>query len=266
MLPNMAAGLGSIIFAIPTDEEYLNSASRSVDVPAPAVTPPIVGHASLAGTPSTGIFNLSSVRGNRAHVVDDDDDIVAVSTTKEKKKKRKKKSPHVSPRSTSPFLSGKVTSPTDLLEPKLNHTSQISDEVERDEIGGAVRRDVMGGVGGVVSNLIDSHSSSSSRLSLNSTNDEGQAPPTFVSLETTVSHDNVLEAQAAADSMAILLSATGSHFGGVGVAGGAVSPQPPSRDSGGMSLEEMREAMLALVKSKDSLEERNTLVSISWYH
>ena len=61
----------------------------------------------------------------------------------------------------------------------------------------------------MASNLVESHSSSSSRLSLNSTNEEGQAPPTFVALGmTTVSHDNVTEAQAAADSMAILLSAT----------------------------------------------------------
>ena len=75
--------------------------------------------------------------------------------------------------------------------------------------------------------------------------------------DTTTSHDNVSEAQVEADSMAILLSATGSHFGGMGVAGGVFSPQASSRDSGGMSLEEMREAMLALVKAKDNLEERN---------
>jgi hypothetical protein len=274
MLPNMAAGLGSIIFAIPIDEDYLNSASRSVDVPAPAVTPPIVGHTSLpvprttlGGTPSTGIFDSNSTtRGARApRIVDnnDDDDVVAVSesTPKEKKKKRKKRSPYVSPRSTSPSMPVRAITPTDLRDPEQNHTPQLGDEVELEreaEIGGASRLDMVGGAGGVASNLVESHSSSSSRLSLNSTNEEGQAPPTFVALDTTtVSHDNVTEAQAAADSMAILLSATGSHFGGMGVAGGVVSPQPPSRDSGRMSLEEMREAMLALVKAKDNLEERN---------
>ena len=270
MLPNMAAGLGSIIFAIPIDEDYLNSTSRSVDVPAPAVTPPIVGHTSLpvprtslGGTSSTGIFDPNNVRGARApRVVDnDDDDIVAVSATKEKKKKRKKRSPYMSPRSTSPSMPVRAITPTDLRDSEQNHTPQFGDEVELEreaEIGGASRLDMMGGTVGVASNLVESHSSSSSRLSLNSTNEEGQPPPTFVALDTTtMSHDNVSEAQAAADSMAILLSATGSHFGGMGVAGGIVSPQPPSRDSGGMSLEEMREAMLALVKAKDNLEERN---------
>ena len=274
MLPNMAAGLGSIIFAIPIDEDYLNSASRSVDVPAPAVTPPVVGQTSLpvprtslGGTPSTGIFDPNSTtRGARApRIVDnDDDDVVAISANapKEKKKKRKKRSPYMSPRSTSPLMPVRATTPTDLRDPEQNHTShQLGDEVELEreaEIGGGSRLDMVGGAGGVASNLVESHSSSSSRLSLNSTNEEGQAPPTFVALDTTtVSHDNVIEAQAAADSMAILLSATGSHFGGMGVAGGVVSPQPPSRDSGGMSLEEMREAMLALVKAKDGLEERN---------
>ena len=266
MLPNMAAGLGSIIFAIPIDEDYLNSASRSVDIPAPAVTPPIVGHTSLpasrtslGGTPSTGIFDPSSVRGRALIAVnnDDDDDVVAVASTKEKKKKRKKRSPYVSPRSTSPAMPVRTTTPTDLCDPELNHTSQLSDEAEREEIGGTSRLDVVGGIGGVASNLVESYSSSSSRLSLNSTNEEGPPPPTFVALDTTMSHDNVSEAQVAADSMAILLSATGSHFGGMGVAGGVVSPQAPSRDSGGMSLEEMREAILALVKAKDNLEERN---------
>lgn len=271
MLPNMAAGLGSIIFAIPIDEDYLNSTSRSVDVPAPAVTPPVVGHTSLpvprtslGGTPSTGIFDPNSTRGARAPprtVDNDDDDVVAVSAIKEKKKKRKKRSPYVSPRSTSPSMPVRAITPTDLHDPDQNHTPQFGDEVEQEreaEIGGASRLDTVGGAGGVASNLVESHSSSSSRLSLNSTNEDGQAPPTFVALDTTtISHDNVSEAQAAADSMAILLSATGSHFGGMSVAGGVVSLQPPSRDSGGMSLEEMREAMLALVKAKDNLEERN---------
>ena len=168
----------------------------------------------------------------------------------------------MSQRSTSPSMPVRAITPTDLCDPEQNHTLQFGDEVEVEreaEIGGASRLDTVGGAGVVPSNLVDSHSSSSSRLSLNSTNEEGQAPPTFVALDTTtVSHDNVSEAQAAADSMAILLSATGSHFGGMGVAGGVVSPQPPSsRDSGGMSLEEMREAMLALVKAKDNLEERS---------
>ena len=53
-----------------------------------------------------------------------------------------------------------------------------------------------------------------------------------------MSHDNVSEAQAAADSMAILL--------------GVVSPQQaPSRDSGGMSLEEMREEMREAMQLKE---------------
>ena len=55
------------------------------------------------------------------------------------------------------------------------------------------------------------------------------------------------------DSMAVLLSATDSHLG---MAGGGVTPPPPD-NSGGMSADELREAMLALVKTKDNLEERN---------
>lgn len=193
----MAAGLGSIIFAIPIDEDYLNSTSRSVDVPAPAVTPPIVGHTSLpvprtslGGTPSIGIFDSNSARGSCApRVVNDDDDVVAVSATKEKKKKKhKKRSPYVLPRSTSPSMPVRAISPTDLRDPEQNHIPQLGDEVQLEreaEIGGAGRLDVVGGVGGVASNLVESHSLSSSRLSLNSTNKEGQAPPTFVALDTT---------------------------------------------------------------------------------
>lgn len=39
MLPNMAAGLGSILFSIPIDVDYLNSPSRSMEVPPAAVMP-----------------------------------------------------------------------------------------------------------------------------------------------------------------------------------------------------------------------------------
>ena len=109
-------------------------------------------------------------------------------------------------------------------------------------MGGASYLDV----GGVASNMLESHSSSSSRLSLNSTNEEGPSP-TFVALDT---HND--EAQAAVDSMAVLLSATD---GSLGVAGGGVTPPP--KDSSGLSTDDMREAMLALVKAKDGLEERN---------
>ena len=138
----------------------------------------------------------------------------------------------MSPRSTSPSMPVRAISPTDLHDPEQNHIPQLGDEVQLEreaEIGGAGRLDVVGAVGDVASNLVESHSLSSSRLSLNSTNEEGKAPPTFVALDTTaVSHDNVLEAQAAADSMAILLSATGSHFGGMmGVAGVWFHPSPP---------------------------------------
>ena len=70
----------------------------------------------------------------------------------------------------------------------------------------------------------------------------------------TTSRDDVSEAKAAMDSMALLLSATGDHLG---VAGGVVSSQVPTVDSSGMSTDELREAMLALVKAKDTLEERN---------
>ena len=245
MFPNMAAGLSSIIFAIPIDADYLNTASRSVDVPVPVVAPPIVSHPSLPsgprttlGTPSQAIYDPSNVRSRIAVTVDDkDDDVVAVSAM-EKKKKRKKKSPYVSPRSTSPFQPTRTTS-----EAELNH--RLIDEAEREEV--YERPDA----GGVASNLMESHSSSSSRLSLNSANEEGQTP-TFVSLDT---QDNVSEAQAAVDSMAFLLSATGSQFG---VVGSAVLSQVPTVDvGGGMSPDEMREAMLAMVKAKDNLEERN---------
>ena len=249
MLPNMAAGLGSIIFSMPIDADYLNTASRAVDVPAPAITPPIVPKSSfssvshtLSGTPTPAIFN-PSVRSRAAVAADDPDDEVVAIATKEKKKKRKKKSPYVSPRSTSPF---RPTSTTP--DPEVNY--QLSKEPEKEEVGGANRLDI----GSLGTNLIESHSSSSSRLSLNSTNEEGHNPM-FVALDT---RDNVLEAQAAADSMAALLLVTDNQLGGV--AGGVVSLSASGKESGGMSLEEMREAMLALVKSKDNLEERNRCV------
>ena len=121
MLPNMAAGLGSIIFAIPTNETYLNTSSRSVDVPILAVAPPIVQHSSFPvsnvplSTPSSAIFD-PTVRSRVSAAAEEDDDEVVAVTTKEKKKKRKKKSPYMSPRSTSPSL------PTrSVPEPELNH-------------------------------------------------------------------------------------------------------------------------------------------------
>lgn len=249
MLPNMAAGLGSIIFAIPIDADYLNTNSRAVDIPVAAVAPPIVTHPSLPSiplssltTPSQAIFDPNNVRSRVAATAEGkDDDVVAVSAT-EKKKKRKKKSPRLSPRSTSPFRPASATPESD-----MNH--HPGDEAEGEEGGGANTGKL--DTGGVTSNLVESHSSSSSRLSLNSTNEEGQTP-TFVVLDT---QDNVSEAQAAVDSMAVLLSATGSQLG---VSGGVVSSQsPPIDNGGGMSQEEMREAMLALVKAKDNLEERN---------
>ena len=247
MLPNMAAGLGSIIFAIPTDETYLNTSSRSVDVPLPAVTPPIAPHSassfpiplsSLAAPPPAAIFD-TTVRRHVTAADEEDDEVVAVSTTKEKKKKRKKKSPYVSPRSTSPLVPKHPTP-----EPVSNH---LLDEEERQEVGGANRLDV----GGAASNMLDCHSSSSSRLSLNSTNEEGPSP-TFVALDT--SRNDMSEAQAAMDSMAVLLSATDSHLG---MAGGGVTPPPPDNTGSGMSTDDLREAMLALVRTKDNLEERN---------
>ena len=244
MLPNMAAGLGSIIFGIPIDADYLNTASRSIEVPVPAVEPPVIALSALSslphtssGTPTPAIFD-PSVRSRVAAATNDyDDEVVAVSAN-EKKKKRKKKSPYVSPRSTSPYRPTSTTPDPEVI-PQLGY------EPEREEVGGVNKLDV-----GMASNMLDSHSSSSSRLSLNSTNEEGLSP-TFVALDT---QDNVSEAQAAADSMAVLLSATG---GQMGVVGGVVLSQAPSKESGGMSPDEMREAMLALVKVKDNLEERN---------
>lgn len=44
MLPVMAAGLSSIIFSIPVDATYLNTHSRSVEVPAPSVSPSSSSH------------------------------------------------------------------------------------------------------------------------------------------------------------------------------------------------------------------------------
>lgn len=47
MLPVMAAGLGSILFSIPVDADYLNTPARNLDIP--AVATPL----SIGPTPST---------------------------------------------------------------------------------------------------------------------------------------------------------------------------------------------------------------------
>ena len=150
---------------------------------------------------------------------DNDDDVIAVSAKDKKKKKKKQRTQ----RSETP----PPRKPTPLEEPPQ-------------EVGVAVRETDS-------PILCDSASSSSSRLSLN---EEGSSPM-YVALETGGVPPNLVsdEAQAAVNATAFVLSATtGQRVDGEsGDVGGATQ----------MSAQELREAVLVLVRAKEELEQNN---------
>lgn len=96
----------------------------------------------------------------------------------------------------------------------------------------------------------DSLSSSPSVLSVSSMTEESGAeggPPMFVALDPElVSNQISSEAEAAANATALVLSATSQQQASVSIATGNTH-----------SSEELREALLAMVKGKDELEGRN---------
>lgn len=104
--------------------------------------------------------------------------------------------------------------------------------------------------------LKESASSSSSRLSLDSVNDDGQAP-LYVAL--TTSTDLVSgEARAAASATALVLSASSAPLAAEQYSPPATSKaQDDSQESQYYTDGNMRTAMLSLSKMKDDLELRN---------
>ena len=54
MLPVMAAGLGSILFSIPVDADYLNTPTRTLDI-SPVATPLSIGLTSSTTSALLGI-------------------------------------------------------------------------------------------------------------------------------------------------------------------------------------------------------------------
>lgn len=234
MLPIMAAGLSSIIFSMSTDASYLNTPSRSVEVPvsSPSLPPPL----PTVEVPPTQEQRFpphqDSYFANNSqptqpsftnrHVYEADDDMIAVplSTKKKRPRKPKSKSSHTV---------------DERLDP--NH-ERMSLQVDKPK---------------------ESISSSSSRHSLDSVSDDGQSP-LYVAL--TIPSDLVSgEARAAADATAMVLSASSpppSH-----------EQRSPSPLAASLSHEvgdgqqakgddsDMRAAMLSLSKMKDDLEFQN---------
>ena len=216
MLPIMAAGLSSIIFSISTDASYLNTPSRSVEVPSlPAASVPAasVPHVEVPHTqqlpPTTHDTPHSedalrmaqhSFPSHHLHVQETDDDVIAVSAKGGKKKKRKSKS-------KSPHLSN------ERIENDVEHVAPaISSEGDK------------------VVPLKESASSSSSRLSLDSVNDDGQTP-LYVALTTPTDFVSG-EARAAASATALVLSASSAPLSTDQYLPAALSsnhhPSPPS--------------------------------------
>ena len=179
---------------------------------------------------------------------DDNDDVIAINA-KEKKKKKKKSRSH-----------GNSTE-------QLQEVGVVKPEAELVSVD-TVRSDTspVGSVGVVwgetdMPPIGDSASSSSSRLSVN---DEGNSPM-FVALGTGgMSYDLISsEAEAAASATALVLSATTGQpvehvkSVGSGVGGGSVESGVGGGSAIQMSVEELREAVLVLVKGKEELEEAN---------
>ena len=170
---------------------------------------------------------------------DDDDDVIAINA-KEKKKKKKKSRSHGN--STEKLQEVGVVTPDAELASVDTLQSDISPVGSVGVVCGEVDTPPIG----------ESASSSSSRLSIN---DEGNSPM-FVALGMGgMSHDLISsEAEAAASATALVLSATtGQPVESVksvesGVGGGSAVQ---------MSVEELREAVLVLVKGKEELEEAN---------
>ena len=143
-------------------------------------------------------------------------------SAKEKKKKRKRKSPTNTSRPDSPVS-----------------VEQADITVATLEVGG-------GSLQKGISQ--ESLSSSTSRHSLNSTNEDGGAAPMFVALETgPMSHGLVSsETAAAVNATALVLSATS-----------ATTPTQTAALPDSMSAGDLREALLVLVRAKDELEDVN---------
>lgn len=241
MLPIMAAGLSSIIFSMSTDASYLNTPSRSVEVPvsSPSLPPPL----PTVEVPPTQEQRFpphqDSYFANNSqptqpsftnrHVYEADDDMIAVPLSTKKKKPRKPKS------KSSHTVDERVDPNHERMSLQLDKPSLQLDKPK------------------------ESISSSSSRHSLDSVSDDGQSP-LYVAL--TIPSDLVSgEARAAADATAMVLSASSpppSHE--------QRSPSPlaasPSHEVGdGQQAKgddsDMRAAMLSLSKMKDDLEFQN---------
>lgn len=249
MLPVMARGLDSILFSIPVDASYLNSLQRGMEVPvvAPQTTPtqttildrllPVAeeGGCGLCACPigpPTYTFTCT-----HTHLTASVDDSVVAVNVKEKKKPRKKSLPLPS------------------LEP-----------LEQEEEGNILGTEI----GPTPESL-----SSSSLLSVNSgTEGEGGGTPLFVSLDmggVSGSELGSSEAEAAVNATALVLSATSqqqqpqvyTHVDDSAATEDKPSlPPSPSLppfqpQCNTLSLDELREALLAMVKTKDEVEERN---------
>lgn len=148
-----------------------------------------------------------------------DDDVIAVSAKDKKKKKKKQRTP----RSETP-----------------PPPEPIALEKPPQEVGVAVRETD-------TPLLCDSASSSSSRLSLN---EEGSSPM-YVALEIGGVPPNLVsdEAEAAVNATAFVLSATtGQRVEGEARNGSGATQ---------MSAQELREAVLVLVRAKEDLEQNN---------
>ena len=252
MLPVMAAGLSSIIFSIAIDASYLNTPTRSVEVPPPSEEMPVSQQVLVPSihSPISSVVNTNDpelvhfpepILLHNKESTGAEDEMIAVSA--KVKKKGSKKSKSKSPRG---IMEGVVDDP-------VVNVPDIPQEVDK------------------LVPLKESASSSSSRISLNSVTEDGHAPM-YVSL--TTSHDLVSgEAMAAANATALVLSASSApHPSAVTSAdpsgnvfsaddeGSSVQPMEAGRFS---PDSEMRSAMLALSKMKDELELQNRYLSVA---
>lgn len=227
MLPVMAAGLGSILFSLTVDAEYLNTPLRTVEVP---VIDPALRLASSSQKPNfANRINISQKETN-------EEDIVAVTNTKMKRKKNKKLE--------------EVKTLEDLSTNHISPTSRYEHENKDDRRSLQHSRDSSP----VLLDKRDRGSSLRSTPSINSLTSVGDemmsnvpmfnAPLDF-QLTSDTSTTIPMDPQLAIESTSMVLAVTAKEL----------NQENQTVSQTYMSPEEMKEALKVLVRGKEEVEE-----------